>query len=359
MGLLGGGIGAAVGSVLFGPLGAGAGAALGALLEDWLDEGEEEQAMPTLPISLSHWETREGRTYLLEPQFDGSRVAAYAIRFRHNDESWVRARESYRDEDGDFLMCPEPLQSDGATAFFVPRGSLVLNAHVEDLILEVAIIGEDELLGVSRFDDPQVVAGYSLDPIAQARPLLDLARTVVCADGDDIVEASRQALREALEVEPSEELAFRRAWESAGSADLADDAFEVMCRFPGVEPSHILDLAGDLLCLRSKPSPGGVARAQEIAVAFDIDPEAWAEAAGLLGHVAVDELADAYAVLGIPQGTDFAGVREAYRTLMKDYHPDVVAHLPRGYQEYATQRSQEINAAYQVVLERLHEGRQR
>lgn len=54
----------------------------------------------------------------------------------------------------------------------------------------------------------------------------------------------------------------------------------------------------------------------------------------------------AYEVLGVPPGSDTATVRAAYIKLVKQYHPDKVAHLAPEFRALAEERTKEINAAY-------------
>ncbi len=54
----------------------------------------------------------------------------------------------------------------------------------------------------------------------------------------------------------------------------------------------------------------------------------------------------AYEVLGVAPGSDAATVRAAYIKLVKQYHPDKVAHLAPEFRTVAEERTKEINAAY-------------
>ena len=63
------------------------------------------------------------------------------------------------------------------------------------------------------------------------------------------------------------------------------------------------------------------------------------------------ELADAYAALGLtPQATD-AQVKQAYRRLMSQNHPDKLAAkgLPESMRAMAEQRAREISVAYAQI----------
>jgi len=66
------------------------------------------------------------------------------------------------------------------------------------------------------------------------------------------------------------------------------------------------------------------------------------------------EVAAALAVLGLDSGAAFDDVRDAYRTQVKSYHPDMVNHLGPELRQVAEKKTKEINAAYQV-LERYYD----
>jgi DnaJ domain len=58
-------------------------------------------------------------------------------------------------------------------------------------------------------------------------------------------------------------------------------------------------------------------------------------------------------VLELPQDASIEQVRDAYRRLISQYHPDKVASLGRELQELAEAKSKEIAIAYQAaVIER-------
>lgn len=66
-----------------------------------------------------------------------------------------------------------------------------------------------------------------------------------------------------------------------------------------------------------------------------------------------DRLADAYRALGIDPGVDDDGLKRAYRKLMSENHPDklMAKGVPDDLIKLATERSQEIANAYQVIRE--------
>ena len=64
-----------------------------------------------------------------------------------------------------------------------------------------------------------------------------------------------------------------------------------------------------------------------------------------------DELALAYEALGVEKSATDADVKKAYRKLMSEYHPDklIGQGMPEDMIKAATERSQEIQAAYDLI----------
>ncbi len=64
-----------------------------------------------------------------------------------------------------------------------------------------------------------------------------------------------------------------------------------------------------------------------------------------------NDLALAYAALGVTAETSDADIKKAYRKLMSEYHPDklIGQGMPEDMVKAATERSQEIQAAYDLI----------
>jgi hypothetical protein len=58
---------------------------------------------------------------------------------------------------------------------------------------------------------------------------------------------------------------------------------------------------------------------------------------------------DPYEVLGIPASASAGEIESAYKTRMKEYHPDKVAHLGEELQELAHRKALEIQQAYRQL----------
>jgi len=69
------------------------------------------------------------------------------------------------------------------------------------------------------------------------------------------------------------------------------------------------------------------------------------------GPPPTDRLADAYAALGLAQNASVAEIKRAYRRLISQNHPDMLAArgLPESMRSIAEERSREINRAYDLI----------
>ncbi len=97
---------------------------------------------------------------------------------------------------------------------------------------------------------------------------------------------------------------------------------------------------------------------QIIAEALEFDPNAY--------HAIFDQfekmmqnvqpkttIRDAYKVLGVNPKDDMQTIKKAYRKLVREYHPDIIASQGKSerYMHEATKKTQEINQAYEMIKE--------
>jgi len=95
---------------------------------------------------------------------------------------------------------------------------------------------------------------------------------------------------------------------------------------------------------------------QTIAQALEFDPNAY--------HAIFDQfekmmqnvqpkanIEDAYSLLGVNANDDMKTIKKAYRKLVRQYHPDIIASQGKSesYMKEATQKTQEINQAYEMI----------
>ena len=106
---------------------------------------------------------------------------------------------------------------------------------------------------------------------------------------------------------------------------------------------------------------GEVSKSEEeilalIAEALEFDPNAY--------HAIFDQfekmmqnvqpkanIEDAYALLGVNANDDMKIIKKAYKKLIRQYHPDIIASQGKSesYMKEATQKTQEINQAYEMI----------
>lgn len=66
----------------------------------------------------------------------------------------------------------------------------------------------------------------------------------------------------------------------------------------------------------------------------------------------VNELDNAYKILGIESSATDEEVKKAYRDMAKKYHPDLVSYLGDEVRQDAEKKLQEVNAAYEKIKKR-------
>ncbi|WP_108659835.1 J domain-containing protein [Acuticoccus kandeliae] len=61
---------------------------------------------------------------------------------------------------------------------------------------------------------------------------------------------------------------------------------------------------------------------------------------------------DPYAVLGLPRDADYSAVRQRYRALVSEHHPDrlIARGVPEDFVRVATDRLAAINTAYEAIM---------
>jgi DnaJ-domain-containing protein 1 len=72
-------------------------------------------------------------------------------------------------------------------------------------------------------------------------------------------------------------------------------------------------------------------------------------------QAAPDKLMRAYAALELPEGADFATVKQQYRKLMRKYHPDHHTGAPEK-EKAAHELTQKLTEAYKLLEKRLRVG---
>lgn len=84
---------------------------------------------------------------------------------------------------------------------------------------------------------------------------------------------------------------------------------------------------------------------------FALDQIAWERAAGTMPRQSTSDDPDPYAVLGVKRDTDGQALREAWKRLMRENHPDSLAArgVPAEFIEKASEKVARINAAWDRI----------
>ena len=95
---------------------------------------------------------------------------------------------------------------------------------------------------------------------------------------------------------------------------------------------------------------------QTIAEALEFDPEIYHEIFNRFESMMQNvqpkaSLDDAYALLGVNAEDDMNKIKNVYRKLVRQYHPDIIASQGKSeaYMEEATAKTQELNKAYEMI----------
>ncbi|HEY2776120.1 MAG TPA: TerB family tellurite resistance protein [Candidatus Binatia bacterium] len=129
------------------------------------------------------------------------------------------------------------------------------------------------------------------------------------------------------------------------------EEFDLQARF------IVVDLLGRVARADGVVSPAEAAILEEVARRLGLDPFlrgfAWHQGFGQHGFgqraAAPDRSAEALAVLGLKPGASAAEIKQAWRQLSKQNHPDRVTHLGEEFRRVAEERMRRINAAYDTL----------
>lgn len=203
------------------------------------------------------------------------------------------------------------------------------------------------------------------------RPFIDAAFAVMgalCkADGQVSADEIRvaEAFFERLRLDAQGRERARRAF-ARGKAPQFDVEAEVMAFARAVRGNPVmlqlfLQLQLSAVAADGQVHPAERALLQRIAQALGLGEAElqWLEAllrgahagAGSTGAGSAQALDDAYRVLGVSPEASDADLKQAYRRLMSQHHPDKLAAkgLPESMREMAEQRTREISAAYDRI----------
>jgi DnaJ like chaperone protein len=223
----------------------------------------------------------------------------------------------------------------------------------------VAAIGDSVMAFLQR------VSGAVTTPpektIAFTIGMIALSAKMAKADGT-VMEAEVAAFKQVFHVPDDELPAVARIFNLA-KQDVA--GFDVYARqvarlFEAKSPVlvDVLDGLFHIACADGELHPAELQFLREVAAIFGFDGKDFEAIAARYGK-RPDET-DPWRVLGLERGVPFAAVRQRYRQLVRENHPDrhMAAGVPLEMVSLATERLKAINAAYARIESQMREPAQ-
>lgn len=188
--------------------------------------------------------------------------------------------------------------------------------------------------------------------------LISLAAKVAKADGAVSAHEVRsfdEFLRTQLGMPARERRLAADIFNEARDSDIPAEEFARQIRdLLGHQPQRMRDLVSLLLSVAmadGRLHPAEEQLIRSIARELGLGDRDYEEARAMFHPRA--SLESSYAVLGLTSAADVAQIKQAYRRLAKEYHPDVLANkgLGEDFQRFAAEKMQAVNAAYQAIKE--------
>jgi len=181
-----------------------------------------------------------------------------------------------------------------------------------------------------------------------------LAAKLAKCDGP-VVRAEIDAFKRQFRVPPEAARDVGRLFDQARDSA---DGFEPYAAQLGESFSDNRGLLEDVLAAlfaiarADKPlTRGEDAMLRRVHASFGLDAAAWERASGQAAPRMAPGGEDAYAVLGVPRGASDEELRQAWRKLMREHHPDLLAArgVPPEFVKRAAEKAARINAAWDRI----------
>lgn len=310
------------------------------------------QQPPMLPMDINWEDQGDGVLIQITPQFDTSQLDFFVLLIVDTETGELAAGVGpYAPrEDGEEFWMNASFIGSTATAF-IAQGAAQLSAHGVYQLRVYARSTADSIIGVSFVDCPPIHGAFSYSFVW--RPIVHLAMRVAKADGDlnkSEIAAMRTWLTEFFRIEDDEKEKLK-AWMKAPLYHaLQDDIAMCMQRTGEAFRYEILQLLDIVACADASMNEAERRMIRDIALGFGLSQEEWEEFhAQAEPEANEDELTAAFSVFGLGPDATWNDVRAAYREKMRMYHPDKVAAMAPEFQEVAHRKTQEINAAWDLL----------
>jgi DnaJ like chaperone protein len=190
------------------------------------------------------------------------------------------------------------------------------------------------------------------DEAAFSIALIALSAKIARADGF-VTDNEVAAFRKFFAFPPSEESKVRMVFDLA-KQDVAgfDHYVRQVAKIFDDDPIVLEDVIDCLLYIAladGQAHPREIAMLESAALAFKLKPGAWRRLRA--AHLGQDD-DDPYLILGVDHDAGAAALRDKYRELMRENHPDALISrgVPPALVRIAENRTATINAAYEKIL---------
>lgn len=352
------------GKIIAGSLGAVLGRAVGARGDETTGDGVVETSPPSYEITVE----RSGPGLeivmpytLLQDLPDRAQVLVW---LRDGEGRYLASiQPPWADEDGDLVLEAKWQEDDdGDTAWetFLPFVALPddcpSSVELQTRLIVDDVVLYEELWGIEVPSVEERLEAHLLGAHACAAVRLAAAGT-----GPDRahVRATRQVLAARFSLDEYGLEILRRIHKQAAAEK--DDPARWLPALEALDENEQLTFASDLLTMARLDEDGYVEpQAQFLFELFErvgFDTSIWD---GLLELEDEDEADDEddemplsleahFVTLELTPGATWEEVRVAYKRLARDYHPDRVATLPKGFQQFATETMARLNEAYEAL----------
>jgi DnaJ like chaperone protein len=353
-------VGGAVGGVLGGPFGVVMGVGIGSMF-DGKDTSRPGAAQSRnfqggdFGATVEPYDDPDGRYFIvMAPLPDGTGLRARLL--TQNGGSYIRSRaESMADADGDFVS--GATFTGGFAGVYIPAGAIARTEGVHDIVLELTAyrtFGESfEAIGCQRFNG-ELKAAATWSEAVHWRPMIGLCMMVARADGKLLAEevrAIRKILEEGLKIPADEQAEIRRLMKQEPSGTIDEIVCWMRYRFPDVPLDALLSALCDVSKADGDVAASEVEIIRQVAITYGVRAEDWPALAEMLElQPSADVRLEHLCLLGLQRGASKADVKTAYRTKVKQYHPDRVSNLAPEFQELATRKTIGLRVAYEELL---------
>ena len=187
--------------------------------------------------------------------------------------------------------------------------------------------------------------------------VISLAAKVAKADGrvtPEEVQAFDTFLRDNLRMSSADRRMAARIFNEARDSSIPTSQLTRQARgILGPFPDRLRDLV--TLLLQIAHADGQLHPAEdkligEIARDLGLSDHAYQECRAIFGPAA-PTAGSAYEILGVPPDANEYEIKQAYRKIAREYHPDVLQSkgLPEDFMQFAKEKLQKVNEAYDVI----------